>query len=228
MAYNFVTNTIYPIHFHELEMLFLKKNLLHFQYQDEWLINWLKILKKANQDTNKSIEKKQNLSFTKFEMAQKKLIFPSFTFYFHFFIAGARLFIEKTNPKIHKITLDRIQNQSFPLDWTPTSNWKKAIQNQTPIICTKFPLGGNEYLLIDGNHRLTAKIQTRQKSIKSYILHPQAILYFNILPALIDMTMYLFLIESSNFAKALSKDTYTHQQIFNSSFIHSTCKDLLQ
>ena len=85
----------------------------------------------------------------------------------------------------------------------------------------------NEYLLIDGNHRLTAKINTRQKSVKSYIISAQEIFDHNILPMSIDKTMYLFIMETSNFSKALSENKYTHQQIFDSSLIHSTFKEVL-
>ncbi|PGA17868.1 hypothetical protein COL80_29235 [Bacillus thuringiensis] len=229
MAYNLVTDKFYSVDFEELEIMFKKNNLLNFQYQDEWLNSWLEILKKADQDTNIQIENKNkhNLSFKGFEIFQKKIILPSFTFYLNFVITGARLFIKKTSPRIQKISLDSIQNKSFPLDWTPTDNWKGSVNNQKPIICTQFPFGMNEYLLIDGNHRLTAKINTRQKSVKSYIISAQEIVDHSILPMSIDRTMYLFIMETSNFSKALSENKYTHQQIFDSSLIHSTFKEVL-
>ncbi|MEK4781288.1 hypothetical protein NST86_34540 [Bacillus sp. FSL L8-0199] len=229
MAYNLVTNKLYRVDFEELEIMFKKNNSLNFQHQDEWLNSWLEILKKADQDTNIQIENKNkhNLSFEGFDIFQKKIILPSFTFYLNFVITGARLFIKKTNPRIKKISLDSIQNKSFPLDWTPTDNWKGSVNNQKPIICTQFPFGMNEYLLIDGNHRLTAKINTRQKSVKSYIISAQEIIDHSILPMSIDATMYLFIMETSNFSKVLSENKYTHQQIFDSSLIHSTFKEVL-
>ncbi len=229
MAYNFVTDKLYSVDFDELEIMFRKNNSLNFQYQEEWLNGWLKVLKRADQDTNIQFENKDkhNLSFEGFEIFQKKLIFPSFTFYFNFVITGARLFIEKTNPRIQKISLDSIQNKTFPLDWTPTDNWKGSVNNQKPIICTRFPIGMNEYLLIDGNHRLTAKINTRQESVKSYIISPQEIVDHRILPTLIDASLYLFIIEASNFSKGLSENKYTHKQIFDSSLIHSSFKEVL-
>lgn len=228
MAYNFITEESYDIRFDELEYLFLQHHLVDFQYQDTWIGSWLERLKRADQDTNLQSERthQQNLSFRGLEIAQKKWIFPSFTFYFHFFIAGARMCIEQTKSDIHRIVLDRIQNASFALDWTPTTNWRRAVNNQKPVICTRFPVVKKEYLLIDGNHRLTAKIYTRQKSIKTYILSPQQILDYNILPAPIDTMMYLFLLESSNFSKLLAENKYTHQRIFDASFLHAELKDM--
>lgn len=149
MAYNLVTDKLYRVDFEELEIMFKKNNSLDFQHQDEWLNSWLEILKKADQDTNIQIENKNkhNLSFEGFDIFQKKIILPSFTFYLNFVITGAHLFIKKTNPRIKKISLDSIQNKSFPLDWTPTDNWKGSVNNQKPIICTQFPFGMSEYLL---------------------------------------------------------------------------------
>ncbi|WP_242489416.1 hypothetical protein [Bacillus sp. TH19] len=230
MAYNFVTDEHYNVNFDELEIMLKEKSLLNFQYQNEWLNSWLEILKKADQDTDIQIQNKNkhNLSFEGFEIFQKEVIFPSFSFYFNFVITGAHLFIEKTNPKIQTISLKNIHNKSFPLEWSPTDNWRKSVNNQKPIIYTRFPLGMNEYLLIDGNHRLTAKINTRQNSIKSYIISPQEIVDHKILPTTIDATMYLFIIESANFSKALSENKYTDQQIFDSSLIHSAFTELLK
>ncbi|MHB0803757.1 hypothetical protein PVK73_31780 [Bacillus thuringiensis] len=228
MAYNFITNKLYPIDFNELKKMFLQHHLLSFDYQEEWITNWLELLQKADQDTYIKIKNNQHLSFKKLEIAQKQLIFPSFTFYFHFFIAGAHLFIEKTKPTIQNISLHQIQNQSFPLDWTPTDHWQKSVNNHKPILYIEFPFDTHEYLLIDGNHRLTAKIQTQQTSIPSYFISPQHIIKFSLLPASIDLTMYLFLIESSHFSKALSEHTYTHQHIFNSSFTHTAYKYMFQ
>lgn len=217
MAYDVVTGKRYTIDFDELETM-VRKSPLNFHYKNEWISGWLEVLNKAEQDTDTQIN---NISFEGCEVFQKELHFPTFTFYFNFVIPGTEHFIEELNPKTHTILLKDIRDKSFALDWTPTDDWRRSVNNQKPIICTRFPYGVNEYLLIDGNHRLTAKMHTKQEAIKSYIISPREIVDHKILPMAIDRVMYLFIIESANFTKALSEKKYTDREIFDSSLVHS-------
>lgn len=226
MAYDIGTGERYNVVFDEIESS-LRMNLLDFQYQNEWINGWMNVLKKAEQYTDAQIQyiEQNNISF--YKPFRETLEFNSFTFCFGFSIPRANRFIKDSKPNIITILLKDICNGSFGLKWTPTiDDWKSYVYNDEPVMFTDFPAHANKYLLIDGNHRLTAKASTKQDRIKSFYIPCHEIINYRVLPMKIDETMYRLFLDAHNISNLIQENKYTHRQIFDDSFIHSSFIDI--
>lgn len=95
-------------------------------------------------------------------------------------------------------------------------------ESKDPIIICRFPILKSEYIVIDGNHRTSAKIK-KQKYIKAFLYNP-----INQMDFLykIDWAMYLFTTEIYNFGRSISEGMPI-DNLFRQSYLYNIFNDII-
>lgn len=94
-------------------------------------------------------------------------------------------------------------------------------QLTTPIYLVWYPMENYNYLVIDGNHRLSQLLETGQKEIQGILINPMDVIDEEILLFTVEKAMYAFLVEANFMKKGTRKGQYTHKQLFDSSGINN-------
>lgn len=82
------------------------------------------------------------------------------------------------------------------------NNTKDYISTTFPIILVHYYLSNMKYLVIDGNHRISAKKLHNQKTINAVIINPFDTA--NLMPTKFEQAFYLFLCEINNLNDCLT------------------------
>lgn len=78
-------------------------------------------------------------------------------------------------------------------------------QLTTPIYLVWYPMENYNYLVIDGNHRLSQLLETGQKEIQGILINPMDVIDEEILLFTVEKAMYAFLVEANFMKKELEK-----------------------
>ncbi|MFC5541422.1 hypothetical protein ACFPOH_06465 [Ureibacillus suwonensis] len=213
MAYRFTA--IEPIRYHEFDYeKFLNFSIANSQlgelpFRKEWKDKWLSILTKYDDDVKKYIESHSDtnpmLERAKANPKQFKkrneMFLYEFTspnagsFYFHFDVEKIKRLAEKN--RLHKVTLNRFQ---FYLDKDTPYEKSRIINSSLPIFAPIFAVP-QQYVAVDGNKRIMAKLINGERKFSGLALDPQQAVecfFFDL-----DAWFYRLLREMSSFSKLI-------------------------
>ena len=194
--------------------------------QEVYLDSWMKALIKADNESVDYYSKPQNLRLEAKErleapeVFQKAINYKSNTVYVHFRVSRLIQAIERiegSEQNAHDIDL-RLFSEKGRIDWTETTDYSKV--KDTPIIIIPFIIGANvQFVVIDGNHRITDAIKKNKSTIKCHSIISQSLVDNNFFCTDFDKLLYVFhneviwlgtnLMKNENISDTeLLKDTY--------------------
>lgn len=222
MPFDYPNVQRYEVDFDDFH-LYLKQNYkLNFKYFDEWLNGWIRVLKNAEIDTQKQIDTLLKDGVYAFEVFQQNLHFGNITFKLNFIINGADDFVNRKKPKTSKF---KAKDFGEKIKWTQTTGSPTKPLN-TPIYLVWYPMDNYDYLVIDGNHRLSQLLAKGQEEIQGILIKPIDVINEGILLFTVEKAMYAFLVEANFMKNEISKGQYTHKKLFDSSAINNDFKIL--
>lgn len=213
MAYRFTA--IEPIRYHEFDYKrFLNFAILNLQLRElpfikEWRDKWNLILKYYDDDVKKYIEEhpgtnpiQERLKANPKQFKKRNEMFvhefnsiDGGTYYFHYDVEKMKRLV-KAN-KVKKVTLDCSQ---FFLDKETIYEKSRVSNNELPYFAPVFAVP-QQYIVVDGNKRIMAKLKNGQRTFTGYAFTPQQVIesfFFEL-----DGWFYRLLAEISDFSKML-------------------------
>lgn len=141
-------------------------------------------------------------------------------YYTSIYISGQELRIhfniDKALALIHEYPLQRISLNIFScsncheasIKYTEytTNNKYRYDLCEIPVIIVQYTLDGFRYLLIDGNHRVTAKKQTNQHSVTGIVLTFEDSV--SLIQSEFERALYTFLYEGSRVSEFINRSNY--------------------
>ena len=93
--------------------------------------------------------------------------------------------------------------------------------NTEPIYILPFALGRKQYLVIDGNHRVTQAVQEKHSEISVIVLEEDFVIKNNIFPSEFDKLFYIFHNELSRFANNKIQNNITDVMLLDTSYLNT-------
>ncbi|KYG33461.1 hypothetical protein [Priestia endophytica] len=220
MAFDYPNLKEYSLDIDELRNYIYKHFHLDFEYFDQWIDGWMKVLKSCEKDTDKQVNSLKENGFPMFEVFLQEMHFGGVTFKFNFIIDGAKDYVKTTQPKPKKMKASQF---SKDIKWSRMQDDPKSELNN-PILLATFPVENYMSVVIDGNHRLTKLLEKGEREVDYIHINPMDIINHNILLFTIDKAMYAFIIEAKVFQQHLEKGT-PHKDLIESSNINNGFKE---
>lgn len=190
------------------------------EVQKIYLDKWMEILKAqdgfACRDYNnpkmKMLMLKEKMEAP--ENFQIPVNYETNTMFIHFRVSRIIQMIEQSGASLDNainIDIKEFTDKNMRINWTPTTDIVK-IKTQpiiiTPLTVDKF----YQWLVIDGNHRITHAIAEREKSVKAFSLDPNALVEGNLFSTGFDKFLYIFQNEMIALASYIHRDGYSDEE----------------
>ena len=190
------------------------------EVQKIYLDKWMEILKAqdgfACRDYNnpkmKMLMLKEKMEAP--ENFQIPVNYETNTMFIHFRVSRIIQMIEQSGVSLDNainIDIKEFTDKNMRINWTPTTDIVK-IKTQPIIIAPLTVDKFYQWLVIDGNHRITHAIAEREKSVKAFSLDPNALVEGNLFSTGFDKFLYTFQNEMIALASYIHRDGYSDEE----------------
>lgn len=134
--------------------------------------------------------------------------------FIHFRVSRIIQMIEQSGVSLDNainIDIKEFTDKNMRINWTPTTDIVK-IKTQPIIIAPLTVDKFYQWLVIDGNHRITHAIAEREKSVKAFSLDPNALVEGNLFSTGFDKFLYIFQNEMIALASYIHRDGYSDEE----------------
>lgn len=230
MPVDFMLDKIYNVDYMTWEEELLQMEVFNSRdIQKIYLDKWMEILK-AQDD---SVCKEYNNPKMKILLLKEKTEAPesfqipieykSNSMFIHFRVSRLIQSIEQANissDSASDIGIEEFTKVNRRINWTATTD-KVKIKIQ-PIIIVPLTVGAfYQWLVVDGNHRITYAIENKKKSVKAFSLDPNALVEANMFSSGFDKFLYIFQNEMIALASYIHREGYSDEEAFKLGFLCS-------
>ena len=134
--------------------------------------------------------------------------------FIHFRVSRIIQMIEQSGVSLENtidIDIKEFTDKNTRINWTPTTDIVKVKTQPiiiVPLTVDKF----YQWLVIDGNHRITHAITERERSIKAFPLDPDFLVEANLFSTGFDKFLYIFQNEIMALASYIHMDGYSDEE----------------
>ena len=221
MPVDFMTDKIYKVDYTAWKRELSQRPIFDSgEVQKIYLDKWMEILKAqdgfACRDYNnpkmKMLMLKEKMEAP--ENFQIPVNYETNTMFIHFRVSRIIQMIEQSGVSLDNainIDIKEFTDKNMRINWTPTTDIVK-IKTQ-PIIIAPLTVGKfYQWLVIDGNHRITHAIAEKEKSVKAFSLDPNALVEGNLFSTGFDKFLYIFQNEMIALASYIHRDGYSDEE----------------
>ena len=232
MPYNFITNEQYSVDFSKLFDEINKVDLLMSStIQKDYISKWMEVLKhhdNALMDetaTREQREKIRRISNQEIETFQKSTYWSTDVVLIHFRVTMIRQLIlesfTESNDPAEVIDIDEFTSPTRMIDWTPTDSEVSSFSKPNePIIIVPFYSKNHNQLVIDGNHRLTNRVNNAQIDISAYSFAEQSVVDCKMCKSSFDLCYYLMNNELHRTAIAIHREKMSIEHALENSYLN--------
>jgi len=231
MPFNFPELTTYSIDYSKLFQHFSNLPILNnSQLQKAFIENWLKELKihdKALVDALNSPEKIKNyaeksLAYNELEVFQQSLTMGDVEIFIHFRVSALLQIINMHGPvESTKITLTEFTNEKTQYVWNPVETDPTYPTNNEPVLIVPLLNGQYNFLVIDGNHRVSSAVKAEFKYIETLTLAESSVIDLEIFSSSFDKLFYTFFNEMGHLANKRNYENLTDNELLRFSYLNN-------
>lgn len=226
MPINFFANEKYVIDYEGLYQELMEKIIFKdSRLQSDYLKLWLSVLKKNDEIEVEQFEDREFRKLMLKEHSEAPEIYEMEIKYnvgtINIYFRISRLIEEIENVPanmVQYIDLNEFTRDNSCVKWDKT----KVVGNikTTPIILAPMTIGRYvKYIVIDGNHRLTAWIDNKRENIPCCIINEQSLIDNNFLCSSFSKLMYIFQNEVVALATYTMRDRINESVLMNRSYL---------
>lgn len=227
MPFDFVNKELYKINYNNLFEEIMEKNILSDKIlQYKYILEWINALKESDDIISKQLStKKSVLEYmdnvqSEPEIFQFPILFRANTAFIHFRATIANQILEKFFSKFVNVPRDAFVGDNANIYWTEVEDSVELYSfNTKPIIVVPYLCGKYNYLVIDGNHRLTSLMQNNASFVRSMLLTERTVIVNELFSSNFDMLLYIFNNELCRFSNESVKINCNEYQLMNKSFL---------
>lgn len=229
MPFNFLSKKHYSINYEELFNELNSNNFLNDEYvQSAYLSRWIEALMNADKIISEELKTKESIMKlslslqTEPEIFQIPMYHENITIPIHFraSIANRIIFREEKNKQAHLIDIKEFTKENSAIKWTPVNENVDSYKNaQDPIIMVPFLNGNYNYIVIDGNHRLTYKVHNNINNISAIAIAEQSVIDYSLFSSVFDKLYYIMSNEISHMYNEIYKKNTPAIELVQKSFI---------
>lgn len=231
MPFDFLSHNLYTINYEEfltksIEIFPAKDKNLKYQYFKKW-INLLKTLDDQCQNYVLTNELKVMQNILNLQIFQFKIPIYDNTSNiaeFHFnidnVIAKLKFVLSQKDLKGISVSIDKFVENDSQIKWDEASSTVLR-SNSLPLLIVPFLFGQFDYLVIDGNHRLTNAIKIQEKQINAIFISSVVLQDQQIFMSRFDQLFYLFNYEIVHFANEIYYDNLPFEHLLKKSLLNT-------
>ncbi|WP_036217430.1 hypothetical protein [Lysinibacillus sphaericus] len=222
--------TIYSIDYPKLSQHFSKLPILNnSQLQKTFIEDWLKELKihdKVLVDELNSPEKIRNyaknaLAYNELEVFQQQLTMGDVEVFIHFRVSALLQIIKMHGPvEGKKIALTEFTKEKTQFLWDSVETDPTYPINNEPILIVPFLNGQYNFLVIDGNHRVSSAVKAKLNYIETLTLAEHSVIDLEIFSSGFDKLLYIFFNEMSHLANKRHYENLSDKELLKLSYLH--------
>lgn len=222
MAFNIQEMQMYSIDYSTMEDFCTTLPILRdLQLQKKYIQFWLRALNSAENLNISEVEMLLEKDIELDQFQQSFFIFEQEIF-LHFRISYLNNFIDN-NPKILEqsscIDLEEFTKPNSEFLWTSKKVDVEYPTNTRPIIAVPFNFGHHKYLVIDGNHRISAAISKQISSINVLIMSEEEVIDMNIPSSKFDLLIYIFINELHRIVTKRANENLSDLELLEASYL---------
>lgn len=199
MPFNFYNYKHYSINYGNLfNELNSNKILSDKNLQVELLKLWIKHLKNADDTitnelkTQESITKLRLLLQSEPEIFQIPMHYQNNEMLLHFRASIANQAVQHQQKNSQLIPLEEFTKKDSNIKWTPIeTNVSSYLNSKKPILMVPFLNEQYNFLVIDGNHRITSKTENNINDIHALIISEQSVIEHSLFSSGFDKLYYI-------------------------------------
>lgn len=199
MPFDFINFRHYPINYSDLLNNINSKKILsdkHLQshYLKRWMeeLNYCDNILRKELNTNESITKLRLHLQLEPEIFQLPIDIETNKILLHFRVSITNEITSEAKPQSQLIPLSEFVQEKSEFKWTPVSTNVNSYSNSNePIVIVPFLSGQYNYLVIDGNHRLTYKTKNNIDNILALIISEQSVVEHSLFSSGFDKLFYI-------------------------------------
>lgn len=230
MPINMFTNQVYKINYEAFRNVFRDKRIFNDpKLQDIYLDKWIQELKKQDMIVCNECMDPNNKIFMLKERAEAPEIFQlpieydDNKMYVHFRVSRIIQSLEMMgnySDDAMDIDLDDFTQKNSDIKWSMTND-KVKIKN-TPVIIAPFTIGKYfNWVVVDGNHRITDALEKRKNKIKVIGLDHNWLVEAKMFCSGFDLFLYIFQNEYVALATLIRNENYSDEQALALSYFVS-------
>lgn len=195
----------------------------------KYLSTWVDILENADskvcvdfdESFNSDINYFPSLQFYQFKMSLFNDSRNCASIHFNIDNLEEKLLLELSSSENVIVEISEFAESDSAIKWDSIPNHENFAfkNNRLPILIVPFLLGQYNYLVVDGNHRLSYAINNKQNLIKAIFISLSQITEPGLFMSRFDYYFYLFNYEIVDFCNKILNEKMVLDQLIESSFI---------
>lgn len=235
MPYNFCEMYPFEIDYKDLEATLLSFPA-HFQTsQDKELFcryigNWIQVLQESDRTIVKQmatpgmVNKLFQMKLSEPETFQIPIQLGNNTIFLSFRVSPLRRTLSQQPTKPENVLISQLlENEKTRWQQEPSLGLHPVTE---PIIVVPFPVGNDNQLVIDGNHRLSMLIKQNAKTVPVYSVSSQTLIMNGFLSSIFELQLYTLIIELRSISVYINQGV-SAKKIISSSLLYSPTGALL-
>ena len=230
MPVDFMSDKIYNVDYMAWKEKLLQMKVFNSQdIQKIYLDKWMEKLKSLDDSVCRDYYNPKIKMFMLKEKTeapenfQIPIEYKSNSVFIHFRVSRLIQSIEQSNISSDSaidVRIEEFTNVNRRINWTATAD-KVKIKTQ-PIIIVPLTVGEfYQWLVVDGNHRITYAIENKKKSVKAFLLDSNSLVEANMFNSGFDKFLYIFQNEMIALASYIHRDGYSDEEAFKLGFLCS-------
>lgn len=198
-----------------------------------YIKTFLNLMRNADQTMKQSLQSeaiRQDIKNYYFEnqVFQQPIHFTNQDIYIHFRVSEILKLVQSCSlPEIEHVPISSFTGTHAKYGWSIPDNTISSTPSSVPVIAIPYPWEYQDWLIIDGNHRINNSLKS-DSHIAVVHINPNFLIESELFATEFDKLFYIFHCESSSLA-ALKRDyALSDEDLFNRSIIATlTCFDTL-
>lgn len=235
MSFDYVKFKPYTVNYMNLVSYLNQFNIFSDKnMQRAYLLSWVQLLKSDEEAINRDLKDPEKLKQilltpnTEPETFQYPVSYGGETIQFHFRISAANKLLSNYNHLGTPIPTSEFEDPKSNTLWTPVDKNTllnheikilKRISDADPILMVPFSNGQYDYLVIDGNHRITYSIQNKITELKNLVISEESVIEHQLMFSSFDIHMYILHNEINHLGKLTLKGDLSPLEISRKSFL---------
>lgn len=227
MPFNFHDSKIYEIDykvfFNELYSKFYGNLFSDEEKTKSYINTYLRYMKKADKKFNDFISNRDNFfalidQLDNTQIFQQPIEYDNSVIYLHFLVGKLIESVPDWKNNSNDAPLVFFQGQKAKYFWTPAQS--DITLSSDPIIAAPFPFEFSDYLIIDGNHRLT-NWEKEKRSIPVTHVSANYLIRMDLFASEFDSLYYIFHCDTTNLANLKHYYNFSDDDLLKQTFLNT-------
>ncbi len=226
MPFDFLELKHYEVDYKELFEELNSQNLFSDRNaQNMYFMRWMEELKNCDKVIRNELNSKEDILRLSMFLRNEPEIFQlpmnhiNNRIYIHFRVSIANDIIKSHGDVSQYVELNEFRSSKSEIRWNPVDRHLTSQKRTDPILIVPYKNNQYNYLVIDGNHRITYKVNNMIDDIRATFLAEESVIDMEIFSSSFDKLYYIMMNEINHIANLHHYKNYSAERLLNMSYL---------